>query len=164
MPPGAYLSFGVADMAGRSTTLAQIGQFLFAQCFAGFGARLTQMFAGVTNDTVLRGMTQHEIVGGMTKLRTIQHDANVRGFRVAPAFFEAVVNSVLQSIVSSFAGVDASIHLRSLMFMNVIHVTFRLGFYCLVDCRKAEYDCCRDLPGAAAAHWRRPATSRRYRP
>lgn len=64
-------------------------------------------------------MPEHEVVGDMAHLCTIHEQTNVMSIGMFASLFEAVVNFMKTSIMTLFAVVDALMHLRALMFMNV---------------------------------------------
>ena len=65
----------------------------------------------------------------VANLRAIQHEANVSDVSMTSALFQAVVDRVLKCIVGFLTGMDAGIHNRGLMFVNVCgHYIFVLGF------------------------------------
>ena len=64
-------------------------------------------------------MTQHEVLGGMAHLRTIHEQADMMGLGMFAAFLEAVVDLMQTGIVTLSAVMDAFMHFRGLMFMNV---------------------------------------------
>lgn len=64
-------------------------------------------------------MTQHEVMCGVAHLRAIHEQADVMGIGMFATFFEAVVNLMKTGVMTVFAVMDAFMHLRALMFMNV---------------------------------------------
>lgn len=56
---------------------------------------------------------------GVADLRAIHEQADVVVVGVFPAFLEAVVDGVKTGIAAIFAVMDALMHFRALMFMNV---------------------------------------------
>ena len=117
---------GVTDMTCLRTPLADRGDVFVAESFARLGAGLANVLASMTNRSVHTGMTQHEIMRGMANLRTIEHKTNVCGVGVASALFQAVMDRVLKRIVSFLTGMDAGVHYRSLMFVDMCcHCIFR---------------------------------------
>lgn len=108
---------------------ADCGDILVAESFARLGAGLANVLARMADRDMHAGMAQHEVVRRVTNLRAIQHEANVAGVGVAAALFQAVVDRVLKCIVGFFAGMDACVHNRSLMFVDMgCHRIFVVGF------------------------------------
>ena len=64
-------------------------------------------------------MPEHEVMCGVADLRAIHEQADVVVVGVFPAFLEAVVDGVKTGITAIFAVMDALMHFRALMFMNV---------------------------------------------
>lgn len=76
-------------------------------------------------------MTQHEVMSSVANLNAIQEDADMMRVGVLSAFMQALVNGVETGITTVFAVVDALVHLRSLIFVNVRH---RDPFVCVFEC------------------------------
>ena len=66
-------------------------------------------------------MTQHEIVAGIANLHAIHEEANVVRIGVFSALVQAIMDGVKTGITAVFAIMDAFMHLRGLMFVNVRH-------------------------------------------
>ena len=64
-------------------------------------------------------MTQHEVMAGVANLHTIHENADVVRFGVLSAFVQAIVDGVKTGISTVLAVMDAFMHLRGLMFVNV---------------------------------------------
>ena len=64
-------------------------------------------------------MPQHEIMAGVANLHAIHEDADMMRIGVLPAFVQAIMDSVEAGIAAILAVVDALVHLRGLMFVNV---------------------------------------------
>lgn len=64
-------------------------------------------------------MTQHKVMRDVAHFRTVHQYADVMGVGMFAALFQAVVNFVKAGIMALFTIVDAFVHLRALMFMNV---------------------------------------------
>jgi len=64
-------------------------------------------------------MPEHEVMCDMAHLRTIHERPDVMGIGMFSSFFEAVMDFMKTSIMALFAVVDALVHLRTLMFVNV---------------------------------------------
>lgn len=83
-----------------------------ADSIARLRACVADFLAGPTGHLVLAGMPKNEVVGSVTNLGAIEHDADVTGLRVPATLFQAVVHCVNQGIVCILAGVQGSIHFR----------------------------------------------------
>lgn len=64
-------------------------------------------------------VTQHEVMAGVANLHAVHEDADMVRIGVLSAFMEAIVDRVKTGIAAIFAVMDAFVHLRSLMFVNV---------------------------------------------
>jgi hypothetical protein len=66
-------------------------------------------------------MTQHKIMAGVANLYAIHENADMVRVGVLPALMKAIVDGVETGIAAVLAVMDAFVHLRSLMFVNVRH-------------------------------------------
>ncbi|MEY2489817.1 MAG: hypothetical protein QOC70_1759 [Verrucomicrobiota bacterium] len=64
-------------------------------------------------------MTQHKVVAGIANLHAIHEDTDMMRVSVLAAFMEPIVDGVETGIAAILAVMDALVHLRSLMFVNV---------------------------------------------
>jgi hypothetical protein len=79
------------------------------------------------------GMSEHEIMCGVAHLRAVQQQSDVFGIGVLAAFLETVVNLMKTGIVAVFAVMDAIVHLRAHVFVDVGHVGPLVGFASVDD-------------------------------
>ena len=77
-------------------------------------------------------MHQHEIMCGVAHFGAVQKQPDVFSIGVFAAFFEAVVNRVEARVVAIFAIVDALVHLRTHVFVDVAHMSFHCIFLCFI--------------------------------
>lgn len=101
--------------------MAELGQLAVAGLIARLRAGVADFSAGAAGDLVELRIAEHEVVRGVGHLRAVEQEANVMRIGVLSAFLQAVMNCVKARVVDFFAGVDAFIHFRRLMFVNVGH-------------------------------------------
>jgi hypothetical protein len=78
-------------------------------------------------------MAQHEVMGDVAHLRTVHQYTDMIGLGVLATFLETVVNLMKAGIVAVFAVVDALVHLRAHVFVDVGHVGPLVGFASVDD-------------------------------
>ncbi len=110
---------------------AELREFFIAGLIASFRASITNFRAGAAGDLVQFRMTEHKVVRGVSYLGAVEQYANMFRARVRASFFQAIVNSMLARIVDVLAGVNAFIHFRCLMFVNVWHILLFFGLFYL---------------------------------
>ena len=121
-PPPAFvwLRFGGAHGPARlCAAAADFSDFVVTKFFARLGAVLANVRARTASNMMKPRMTQHKVMRDVAHLCTIHQYAYVMGVRVLAALLEAVVDFVKTGIVTLFTIVDAFMHLRALVFMNV---------------------------------------------
>jgi hypothetical protein len=61
---------------------------------------------------MMAGTAQHEIGGGLTDLGAVHHEAEMGGFDMLAACFQAMVHGLLQAhTVAAVAGLDTRLHI-----------------------------------------------------
>jgi hypothetical protein len=105
--------------AGLGATAADFRAGVLADLFAGLGAGFADFRARAAGDGVEMRMPQHEVMCGVAHLHTVHQQADVVSVGVLSAFLQAIVNGVKAGITTVLAVMDALMHLRGLMFVNV---------------------------------------------
>ena len=117
-----------------SATAANFGEIGVAHFFAGLRAGFADFGAGPARNAVQVRVPNHEVVSRVAYARAIQQVADVMCVGVFTAFFQTVVHSVQARVARVLTGMDALMHLRALMFMDVRHRRSCLVF--LVSCAR----------------------------
>lgn len=68
-----------------------------------------------------RRMAEHQIFRSMADRRAIQQQPDVRRVRVLPSLLQAIVYFVDTKVVAIATVVDALVHLRRLVLVNIAH-------------------------------------------
>ncbi|MHB1077918.1 MAG: hypothetical protein ACYC67_00860 [Prosthecobacter sp.] len=74
------------------------------------------------------GVPQHEVMRCVANLGTILQQADVMSIGMFATFLQAVMDRVKTDIVALFACMDAIMHFRGLMFVDVLHWSLSVGW------------------------------------
>jgi hypothetical protein len=108
--------------AGLGAAPADLRALVFAPRFARFGAGFADFCASAASHAMQGRLPKHEVMAGIANLHAIQEEKDVMGIGMFSAFVQAIVNDSKADIAAILAIMDALVHLRRLIFVNVRHV------------------------------------------
>jgi hypothetical protein len=103
-------------------TAADFRALVLAPRFARISAGFTDFRASAAGDNMQRRLPKHEIMAGIANLHAIHEEEDVVGIGMFSAFVQAIVNDLEADIAAILAVMEALVHLRRLMFVNVRHL------------------------------------------
>jgi hypothetical protein len=105
-----------------------------ADLFAAVCTRIAYLGACRAHHVMYGRIAQHEIGGGLTNFRTVEHQSEMLFFDMLAAFLQAMCHCHPQAnVVTSFARVNTSLHFRVLGSLKCHHDLLKVkhGFYYL---------------------------------